>query len=32
MPNNGHYDPIEITEHTKLAIQGVVTWVIRQTV
>lgn len=31
MPNNHHSKPIEITEHTKLDIQGVVTWVIRRT-
>ena len=31
MPSNHHYEPIEITEHTKLDIQGVVTWVIRKT-
>ncbi len=31
MPSNHHYDPIEITEHTKFDIQGVVTWVIRNT-
>lgn len=32
MPSNHHYEPIEITEHTKLDIQGVVTWVIRRAV
>lgn len=31
MPNNHHSKPIEITEHNKLDIEGVVTWVIRRT-
>ncbi len=31
MPSNHHYEPIEITEHTKFDVQGVVTWVIRKT-
>lgn len=32
MPNNHHPKPIEITEQNKLDIEGVVTWMIRQTV
>lgn len=31
MPNNHHPKPIEITEHNKLDIEGVVVWVIRRT-
>ncbi len=30
-PSNSHYEPIEISEHMKLDVQGVVTWVIRRT-
>lgn len=31
MPSNGNYDPIEITADMDFRVQGVVTWVIRQT-
>ena len=31
MPSNHHYEPIEITKDMDFRIQGVVTWVIRQT-
>lgn len=31
MPENSHHEPIEITRHMKLDIQGVVVWVIRKT-
>lgn len=31
MPSNGHYDPIEITADMDFRVQGVVTWVIRET-
>lgn len=31
MPENHNYEPIEITRHMKLDIQGVVVWVIRKT-
>ena len=30
MPNNRYYEPIEISEHTKPDIQGLVSWVIRK--
>ncbi|WP_294346794.1 translesion error-prone DNA polymerase V autoproteolytic subunit [Prosthecochloris sp.] len=31
MPSNHHYEPIEITKDMDFRVQGVVTWVIRQT-